>query len=453
MQLPDSLLQSLQNESSFHKDEFRLAHEQPAPVSIRLNPFKVIPPPAGSTPVPWSEYGYYLPERPVFTLDPLFHAGTYYVQEASSMFLETFFKQVAPEGPLRVLDLCAAPGGKSTLLSSLLDEDSLLVSNEVIRARSGVLVDNLTKWGRLNSFVTNNDPRDFQRLPGFFDVLVVDAPCSGSGLFRKDSEAIQEWSEENVALCSQRQQRILADAWPCLKEGGVLIYSTCSYSRSENEDILDWFSESFGCTSLSLSEVPDGIVEVCTEDKNYGYRFWPDQVKGEGFFIAAFQKTEDQDELQFRMNYSGKGKTRKQESAIFGDWIDHIQSYEWVEKNGDFFLLNPDHRVDFEIISQQLYLRKAGIRLGKLAGKDLIPDHELALSTLVSEKSVPRLELNRENALRYLKREDFDYKSSKKGWHLVTYQGHSLGWVKVLPNRVNNYLPKDWRILMDIREN
>lgn len=452
MQLPDSLLSSLEEESGFNKKKFLEAHEKPAPVSIRINPVKKISPPGGATSVPWTDLGFYLPERPVFTLDPLFHAGTYYVQEASSMFLEAFFRQVMEEEPLRVLDLCAAPGGKSTLLSSLLSDDSLLISNEVIRPRSGVLADNLTKWGRIHSFVTNNDPRDFQRLPGFFDIVVVDAPCSGSGLFRKDAAAITEWSEENVALCSQRQQRILADVWPTLREGGVLIYSTCSYSNEENEQVLDWLSSSFACTSIPFAGSYEGILEVRTEQENYGYRFWPDRVEGEGFFIAAFQKTEDQEDYAFRNTAGGKNKNRRTETAAFTPWVDDLSLYAWVEKNGDYFLINPEHRPEFEVISQNLYLRKAGIRLGKLAGPDLIPDHELALSTVLSS-DVPRLELSREDALRFLKREDFAYETPQKGWHLVSYQGHGLGWVKVLPNRLNNYLPKDWRILMDIREN
>ncbi|MFT4033023.1 MAG: rRNA methyltransferase [Siphonobacter sp.] len=451
MQLPDSLVASLRGQAGFDESAFLAAHEQVAQVSIRLNPFKNALVPHSNNPVPWSEYGYYLSERPIFTLDPFFHAGSYYVQEASSMFVERVFRQYIQNNGLRVLDLCAAPGGKSTLISSLLSEDSLLVSNEVIRPRSGVLTDNMTKWGRVNSFVTNNDPKDFQRLPGFFDVIVIDAPCSGSGLFRKDPAALQEWSLDNVALCSQRQQRILADVWPSLKEDGILIYSTCSYSPQENEAILDWLSEEFEVTSLALDKSGNQVIsEVQTEKGNCGYRFWPDKIQGEGFFIAAFRKKEAQPDFRYR---TGKpSRQYKREALLFKPWVEEIESFDWVEKNGDYFLLQPEHRADFDAISQQLYLRKAGVRLGKAAGKDLIPDHELALS-LVLDSAIPQLEVDREAALRYLKREDFEYDSTGKGWHLVTYEGHGLGWAKVLPNRLNNYLPKDWRILMDIREN
>ena len=180
-------------------------------------------------------------QRPSFTFDPLFHAGTYYVQEASSMFLEQALKQsVDLSQPLRVLDLCAAPGGKSTLLQSLLNKESLLVSNDVIKSRAAILEENIVKWGAANVVVTNNDPAHFARLENYFDAIVIDAPCSGSGLFRRDPEAINEWSENNVQLCSQRQQRIVADVWPALKQNGILIYSTCSYSAEEDEAILDW---------------------------------------------------------------------------------------------------------------------------------------------------------------------------------------------------------------------
>ena len=304
--LPTELIQSLRNLESFNEEAFKAVHQSGTQiVSIRLNPSK-----AGQRStnneqlekVPWSSNGYYLPERPSFTLDPLFHAGAYYVQEASSMFLEEVLKQTVDlSKPLKVLDLCAAPGGKSTLIQSIISKESLLVSNEVIKTRVNILSENITKWGAANVIVTNNDPADFLRLKNYFDVIVVDAPCSGSGLFRKDPNAITEWSESNVQLCAQRQQRILADIMPSLKDGGVLIYSTCSYSQQEDEAISDWLIEQFKPARMTRSDGVEslrfkvdeswGIVETVSEKENaYGYRFYPDKVKGEGFFIAAFKK-------------------------------------------------------------------------------------------------------------------------------------------------------------------
>src|SRR5688572_6493565 len=255
MKLPGALLESLVTVKSFDKEAFEQIHASGEQItSIRINPVKQSKIQNPKSKIPWTETGYYLEQRPSFTFDPLFHAGTYYVQEASSMFLEQALKQTVDlSKSLRVLELCAAPGGKSTHIQSLISKDSLLVSNEVIRSRANVLKDNIIKWGCANVMVTNNDPKDFARLENYFDVIVVDAPCSGSGLFRREPDAMEEWSLNNVALCSQRQQRILADVWPALKKDAVLIYSTCSYSRSEEEDILEWMTAQLSTDNCQLS--------------------------------------------------------------------------------------------------------------------------------------------------------------------------------------------------------
>src|SRR5690606_4280290 len=236
--LPNSLIQRLGVNPTFDKDAFIAAHEDGNQItSIRLNPFK----PTEldfylSEQVQWCDRGYYLANRPQFTLDPLFHAGAYYVQEASSMFIAHIIQTLGlDKEALFAADVCAAPGGKSTLLNSYLHPNSLLLSNEIIKSRSIILQENLTRWGASNVVVSNNDPSAFRRLPGFFDLLLVDAPCSGSGMFRKDEDAIDEWSEANVKLCSERQQRILSEVLTALKTNGYLIYSTCSYSQEENE--------------------------------------------------------------------------------------------------------------------------------------------------------------------------------------------------------------------------
>ena len=300
-QLPPSLLASLKNVKGFDLSAFTIAHKTQNQISsVRINPAKIFDINKSvlnvDSKVLWSSNGFYLKERPSFTIDPFFHAGAYYVQEASSMFLEEVLKQSCDlNASLKLLDLCAAPGGKSTLLQSLISNESLLVCNEVIKTRVNVLSENITKWGAVNTVVTNNDPKDFQRLPEYFDVIVADAPCSGSGLFRKDPDAINEWSVDNVVLCSQRQQRILADIIPALKPGGVLIYSTCSYSESENETIADWLLNENEYETVQIKLDSDwGIVETqSANNKAFGYRFYPDKIKGEGFFIAAFRKKGD----------------------------------------------------------------------------------------------------------------------------------------------------------------
>jgi 16S rRNA C967 or C1407 C5-methylase (RsmB/RsmF family)/NOL1/NOP2/fmu family ribosome biogenesis protein len=438
----------------FDEAAFVAAHETEPPVTIRLNPFKPTNAFDAAARVPWNAYGRVLPSRPVFTLDPLFHAGCYYVQEASSMAIETALRQVVDLGDdLRILDLCAAPGGKSTLLASLLTPDSVLVANEVIKPRAAVLADNLTKWGVADSFVTNNDPKDFRRLPGYFDVLVVDAPCSGSGLFRKDPLAQTEWSLESVRLCAQRQQRILADVWPTLRENGVLVYSTCSYAAAENEAMLDWLADTFTVESVPVPELAEfGVVETESERGLTGYRFWPDQLAGEGFFLAVLRKRSAESEARFRPGKRVPNKNRKVENQAFNRWITDLDAYDWVPKNNEYYLLRPDHRMVFEQLAGSLYLRKAGVRLGRLTGTDLIPDHELAQS-LVLRPDFPALPLDREPALKFLRKEDVPVPDGGKGWAVARYDGHALGWAKLLPNRLNNYYPKDLRILMEIREN
>ena len=288
--LPLQFLESLKNAKGFNKESFEQIHASGEQItSIRINPSRQSKTENQKSKIDWTDYGFYLETRPSFTFDPLFHAGTYYVQEASSMFLEQALKQTVDlSKSIKVLDLCASPGGKSTHIQSLISNESLLVSNDVIRSRANVLKDNIIKWGCENVVVTNNDPKDFSKLENYFDVIVVDAPCSGSGLFRRDPTAIEEWSENNVQLCSQRQQRILADVWPALKKDGILIYSTCSYSKDEDEDIMDWITENFPTSNFKL-EINDkwGITETTSIKENHGYRFWRDKVKGEGFFLSC----------------------------------------------------------------------------------------------------------------------------------------------------------------------
>ncbi len=452
MQLPSSFLDAIKNAKGFNDLAFRRVHESGERVtSVRLNPFKLVGTSQwpGSTPIPWTDHGFYLPKRPSFTFDPLFHAGTYYVQEASSMFLGQALQQtVELTRPLKVLDLCAAPGGKSTHIQSLLSKDSWLVSNEAIRARVNVLKDNIIKWGCENVVVTNNDPRDFAKMENYFDVIVVDAPCSGSGLFRRDPGAIEEWSENNVQLCCQRQQRILADVWPALKTNGVLIYSTCSYSTEEDEEIADWLANVFLAESLKLTIRDEwGIVET-----GRGYRFWPDKVKGEGFFVACFKKngTETPDH-PIRNQYNRAGHklsiAGKKDLEVIKKWVKtegkiffrHLNTvYAWPElQAGDFILL-----------LQQLRVIYSGTLIGELVRDKLIPDHALAMSTSVAD-TIERAELDQDQSIQYLQRKELQVEIKNKGWQLVTYQQRPLGWMNVLSNRINNYYPKESRILKD----
>jgi 16S rRNA C967 or C1407 C5-methylase (RsmB/RsmF family)/NOL1/NOP2/fmu family ribosome biogenesis protein len=443
---PSAFLRSL-------KEDFNIEGEDlfgSAVTSVRLNPFKPAEIFVSAEQVPWCAEGRYLAERPSFIADPLFHAGCYYVQEASSMFLEQALKQTTDLNvPLRILDLCASPGGKSTLINSLITDESLLVSNEIIKTRVPPLSDNLIKWGTINTIVSNNDPRDFARLEGYFDVLVVDAPCSGSGMFRKDPETIQQWSESAVQLCSQRQQRILADVYPALKEDGILIYSTCSYSKEENEVIADWLCDEFGMETLQLQLDPEWGIQETQSDKHqcFGYRFYSNKLKGEGFFIACFRKKESTPDA--RLYKEKLPSLNKNIIEIVKGLTNSNRDLYFLPVGEEYAAIDSRHSVDLAILQAKLYLKKSGARLGKIAGKDLIPDHELALSLIINSE-VNKIEVSAAQALSYLRKDELKLtEQHPTGWALITYQGYALGWVKVLPNRINNYYPKEIRILKE----
>ncbi len=423
------------------------------PVSIRINPGKNAFDPSGLERVPWCAEGFYLPERPSFTLDPLFQAGAYYVQEASSMLLHEALKQtVNLTRPLRVLDLCAAPGGKSTLLASALHPDSLLICNEVIRSRVAVLRENVDKWGYPNVVVSHHDPDDMSNLSGFFDVVVVDAPCSGEGLFRKDPDAVQEWSEANVQLCSARQKRILAAAAPLLDQGGILVFSTCTYNDAENLDNLRYLSGT-GFQNRPLNLPPEWNVVERTVGDAIGYQCYPHQVRGEGFFISVFQKTGFTSAVKLdARTFRSIRALRPRETASAAKWLRDSTNFSfWEKPNGDVMALPKVLEKQFLFLDVALRNKGFGLEIGQFKGQDFIPSHALALSTAVNP-NLPAIALSKENALRYFKKENLLLGEPAKGWLLAQYNGLNLGWVKGVGNRVNNYLPKDWRIRMDIKE-
>ena len=451
--LPPQLLQSLHGVSGFDEQSFVEVHqERKEVVSVRFNPLKyqnnhqqLFP---GSFKVPWSSLGYYLAERPSFTLDPLLHAGVYYVQEASGMFIEHCLRQLADTTlPVKVLDLCAAPGGKSTLLRSIISADSLLVSNEVIKGRVNILAENMIKWGAPNVIVTNNDPKHFARMPGFFDIMLVDAPCSGSGLFRRDPEAMNEWSVEAVEMCSLRQQRIVTDALPCLNKGGLLIYSTCSYSREENENICDWMLDNFNLENVAVDIAPEWNIIATESDKHHavGYRFFPDKIAGEGLFVACFRKNDGTEE-KLSLKKERLVSASKGDRLIAADWVEQHHKYRMFELQSQIFAF-PDLLAEYlQVMHQNMYIKNAGVVLGKVMKNALVPDHQLALSSIVN-KNLASIVLKKAEALQYLRKEEVTVNTNTKGWALAQFENQNIGWVKVLDNRINNYYPKEWRIL------
>jgi len=445
--LPENFLQSIEHVQGLNIKSFEAVHNSGEQItSVRINSAKNNQLFSANEQIAWCKHGYYLLERPSFTLDPLFHAGAYYVQEASSMFLWHIAQQLFGNNTQKkILDICAAPGGKTTLLANYFF-DGLVVSNEVINSRATILAENITKWGTGNCVVTNNNPKNFSSLKNYFDALVIDAPCSGSGMFRKDITAVEEWSLDNVFFCSQRQQKIIVDVWQSLKENGYLIYSTCSYSEEENEQILEWIVDNFRVTSIQIFIEKDWNIVTTQSNKHkaYGYRFYPDKIKGEGFFIAVFQKNEGDVSNKYKLQTLQQ--PTKQEIDILNNFLVETNELKFFKHNNELKAINTQYYNDVLVLAQQLHIKNAGTTLGEMKGKDFVPNHELAVSTL-RLSNIATLELDKENALQYLRKKEISVSSLNKGIVLVTYHGLGLGWIKVLNNRINNYYPTEWRIL------
>ncbi len=457
--LPEPFLQQLQADLGDEFPQFLQALEEKPPVSVRFNPFKYSPHKLSfESPIPWHTEGVYLSERPSFTLDPAFHAGAYYVQEASSMFIgeaiaQTFDTESLSK-PLTALDLCAAPGGKSTLLASILSKNSLLVANEVIKNRVDILKENIHKWGIPNVVISNHDSEDFMDLEGFFDIVLVDAPCSGEGLFRKDEKAIGEWSPESVQACSARQKRILANAAKLLKSGGILLYSTCTYNNFENKNNTLFLAKSLGFQSIELEVSRFNIVEkkwqIDVQNPVYGYQFYPHKTRGEGFFLSVF-KNNAIEKSTLNIPKLSLTKLPKKQLEIASKWLKNADDFEFfIKGNEEIFIVLKENIPHIALIDKVLKRKSLGTVIGEIKGTDFIPSHELALSTAIAD-TIPFVDLDKTNALKFLKKEDIDIPEfTQQGWTLARYEGLNLGWMKVLKNRINNYLPKDFRIRMEL---
>lgn len=441
-QLPAEFITSIEN---IVQASGELIHslDGPSPVSIRFNSRK------GAftrhDPIPWCTTGTYLAERPVFTLDPSLHAGKYYVQEASSMFLEQVWRTVVKnQTGLKILDLSAAPGGKSTHLLDLMHDDDLLVSNEVIRSRASILAENIQKWGRSNVVVTNSDPQVFSRLVNFFDIIVIDAPCSGEGMFRKDPASIAEWSPAHVELCASRQRRIIEDVWPALKKDGVLIYSTCTYNEKENEQNLNWLMANEGAVPIPIECDLQWGIEQSMLHNAIGYRFYPHRIRGEGFFIAALRKeTGEEQHIKSKRKLE---TTSKNISGRLREWLHGEMS---LFTHQEFIFAFPSAwQHELEVLSDHLHIISAGTATATPKHDKLIPEHALALATILRQEQFPVVDVTYDEAIRFLRKDTLHFQSSGTGFHLIRYEGNGIGWANILPNRTNNLYPQEWRIRM-----
>ncbi|PKP37990.1 MAG: hypothetical protein CVT97_03560, partial [Bacteroidetes bacterium HGW-Bacteroidetes-14] len=401
--------------------------------------------------IPWCPAGIYLATRPVFTLDPALHAGAYYVQEPSSMIIELlkpFLEKM--DLNLRLLDLCAAPGGKSTHLASIMPQGSKLVANEVIRPRAAILRENISRWGLPNVEVTSMDPSQFAPRGYEFDFILVDAPCSGEGMFRKDPESVKEWSPESVQLCASRQQRIVADIWPSLEPGGLLAYSTCTMNRSENEENVAWIIETLGAERVSfdpeiLSQLRSNGVIVTPQGE---LRLHPGLVKGEGLFFALLRKHADSlppEQLPQKSAESRFPNSRINDFKSETQKSDNFKSgYQKSSASGYNF--NNSDRSNKKF-AQSGKSQKSNFQQQNSPAQNLQPEHEMALSTNYSGEW-PSVEVTKEQALTYLSKGTLNLPDAPLGYLRITYGGLGLGFVKNIGSRANNLLPPNLRIRM-----
>jgi 16S rRNA C967 or C1407 C5-methylase (RsmB/RsmF family)/NOL1/NOP2/fmu family ribosome biogenesis protein len=460
--LPEAFMASVRAMYPMHESEqFLQAILKQPKTSVRINPRVKIESPMNmdlEKNIPWSQTGKTLTNRPSFVADPLFHAGAYYVQESSSMFVDYLFEQIKLElpQPKKILDLCASPGGKSLGILSLCTDDDLFVANEISPARATVLHHNIIKWGRSQTIVTNNKPADFNKLTNYFDVILVDAPCSGEGMFRKDEDARKEWSEKNVNACAVRQQYILDDILPALKPGGYLIYSTCTFNRKENEDVLIKAKHKFGLEPIHYP-IPESFnIHQQVTDDILVYRFLPHKVEGEGFVCSVLRKPKYDDASEIKERESIKNKNSLKnitsvKSELLAPWLHHPEDFICVEANQQLVAYPIKHAADMQKLSSKLNVLLAGVTLGQWINQKLIPDTQLAWLHGHST-AIQKIELHWEQAIRYLKKEPFQLDIAGKGFMLVTYKGASLGWINMIQHRFNNYYPTAYRILKSMDE-
>ena len=442
MNLPEAFIEQLRG---LLPDEWEalvtaITSSEPS-VAVRVNGARGVGVPDGARRVPWCREGFYLEDRPAFTFDTDWHVGRYYVQDASSMFIAHVIRHFIHE-PVRYLDLCAAPGGKTTAAIQALPQGSLVVANEIVPPRARVLADNVVRWGNPRCVVTSNAPAHLGKMTHFFDVIAADVPCSGEGMMRKDDEAVAQWSPALVEQCAQRQREILTDAWQALRPGGLLIYSTCTYNRQENEEIADFIVRELGATSLEVPVEPDWNIHPAIGSECHGYRFMPHRVDGEGLFMAAFRKDGDSPRQDIRV----KEKLPKKADEMGKNWLFTPENY-MIDQQGDLYVAVPqDIRREVAALRALLNVLHAGVEVATMMSRKTVPHHALAMSLARAADAFPTCEVDYATALRYLRGESITL-DGPRGYVLVAHQGAVLGFANNLGNRANNLYPKPQRIL------
>ncbi len=448
---PNDLINSLKADPNFNFEAFvsTYAHKDSS-LAIRINPAKEFDHTHLSiaNSIPWCENGFYLQQKLIFRLDPLFHAGCYSVLAPSSMFLDYIIRTIGlNKQPIKAVDMCAAAGRNSTLLNSTLHVDSLLIANEILENQIHTLQHNIVRWGYPNVVNTNNDPSAFHNLPGYFDLILLDAPCSRAGFVQNEHNTQVEALLDNIAMFSEGQRRILTSCQESLKTNGYLIYTTCSSSKEENEDILDWLIDSFHFESIIIPMNQHWDIKQSLSEKHQatGYRFNSDEDQGDCFFIALLKKKSMQH--TFSMNKVNE-ENNPNFQHVAKKWIQADGLYSFMHE-GMLHVFPKRYEVDLAALKQVLNINHAGTRLGNVVGSDLIPSHDLALSTLI-RKDIQAVELELNSALDYLHKittGTSNIVNGINGWILIQYKGINLGWVKATSNEIENYLPDEWSII------
>lgn len=417
-----------------------LATTEPS-TSIRLNPAKSAGYTADGDIVPWEPRGRYLNDRPAFTFDPAMYSGRYYVQDASSMIIGEITRRLtAGRGPLRVLDACAAPGGKTTAILDNLPSGSFVLANEYESGRVDALVDNLERWGAPAYAVANVDARRLGDVGSVFDLVFSDVPCSGEGMMRKNETAVAQWSPRLVESCAELQRDIVAAIWKTLRPGGYLVYSTCTFNTVENEDNAEWICNDLGAepVNLHLSDYPGVMAGINTEVPCA--RFIPGRIRGEGLFVAVFRKPENAEVVTSK-------KVKPVKPSPSSDWISGDYTFR-TDRDGTLYAvatLGAD--IVDTMTALKLKLASPGIPVATPKGRDTMPAPGLATSTALNTEAFARVDVDWPTAVAYLSGEALRLDSGvPRGYVLVTYQGYPLGFVKNIGNRANNLYPAPRRI-------
>ena len=421
-----------------------------SPVAVRLNPAKCGEEGVWSDgeEIGWSKSGRKLKERPSFTLDTAFHAGAYYVQEAASQFIDYLISGEELQGK-RVLDMCSAPGGKTTIYSTAVGEEGLVLANEYVRSRANVLADNVRKWGMGNVLVTNNAPEHIAQFEGWFDLVAVDAPCSGEGMFRKEEVAREDWSEEAVKMCAARQLSIVREAWQSLKDGGLFIYSTCTFNEDEDEGLLRAFIEEVG----DVFE-PSQRVEI---DDKWGivrgevgafqtFRFFPHKTDSEGLFVAIARKVEPTTQRTPKARKKVMQEVDKISRKELSRWLQGSDNYTFAMVADTIYAYRTEQFKAVQALSEGLTAIYSGVAMGQIFKGKLKPDWALSQYVKLERKVVETVELDEASALDYLRKRDIAVDDMREGINLLTHRGRALGFAKRVGARCNNLYPNSLKI-------